>query len=104
MLHDSRKASVSAARCGGGKSKKNWARKGPKYDAHQGESSALLARGLLRNRTAKLQGPILLATACDESNNGAKHRHNCDLLGHGLTPVLASVRSIVLIAGRAPQD
>jgi hypothetical protein len=45
---------------------------------------------LFRNRATELQGPNLFATACDESDDGAKHRHDCDLLGHDFTPDVAS--------------
>jgi hypothetical protein len=50
-----------------------------------------LACGLLRNRAAKLQGPIFLPTACDESDDGAQERHDCDFLAHGFTPDVASL-------------
>src|SRR5436190_22681302 len=69
---------------------------GPMRCAQRRERSPL-TRGLLRNRAAELQGPILLATACDESNNGAEQRHDCDLLGHGFTPNFASLSSTIII-------
>jgi hypothetical protein len=48
----------------------------------------MLARGPLRSGPAKLQWFIaLFATTGDESDNGAKHCHNCDFFGvHGSTP------------------
>jgi hypothetical protein len=54
------------------------------------ERGERLPCGLLRDWAAKLQWPIFLTTACDESNDGAEHRHDCDLLGHGSTPDLCS--------------
>ena len=62
-----------------------------------------LTCGLLRDRAAKLQGPILLTTTCDERNNGAKHRHDCDLLAHGFTPDVASLRSTIVMSCRGSQ-
>jgi hypothetical protein len=61
------------------------------------------ARGLLCNRAAELEGPILLTTACDESNDGAQHRHDCDLLGHGITPDLQLTLSTIIKLPRASQ-
>src|SRR5262245_58997147 len=51
--------------------------------------ASVLTCGLLRDWTAKLQWPILLTTACDESNDGAEHRHVCDLFGHGSIPAFS---------------
>jgi hypothetical protein len=59
---------------------------------------------LLRYRTAKLQGPIFFTTACDESNNGAKHRHDCYLLGHGFAPMLLAYVSTIIIPGAHPKN
>ena len=61
-----------------------------------------LTCGLLRNWAAKLQGPIFLSTACDESDDGAEHRHDCDLLAHGFTPDVANRNcTIIDLSSRA---
>src|SRR4029079_3094741 len=66
---------------------RNWApKKGPMRYARRRESCPLTC-GLFRNRTTELQGPNFFTTTCDDCNDGAKHRHDCDLLCHDITPV-----------------
>ena len=52
------------------------------------QQCSILARGLLRWRAAELEWLVThFATACDESDNSTKQRHNCDLIRvHGSTP------------------
>ena len=62
------------------------------------ERSEALSCGLLRDRTAELQGPVLLATTCNYRNDGAKHCHESDLLGHGSPPVLRAIMKFYIAA------
>ena len=79
---------------------------GPGSGAHatrnEGEKEPLTC-GLFRDGSAKLQRPIFLSTACDKCDDGAEHRHDCDLLAHGFTPDVASLRSTLAMLRWASQ-
>lgn len=47
------------------------------------ERSERLSSGLLCNRSAELERPVLFSATRYQSNNCAKERDDCDFLGHG---------------------